>query len=111
MEEIRFQVQGSAPEPYEVHFIKRSENNISAYCTCPAGDNGQYCKHRFNILAGLTDNIVSGNENQVKIIKSWLPGSDLESAMQKVEQLEKEFLKAKKALSAAKKKVAEAMRD
>ena len=54
MERIDFLVQGSAFHPYEVKFLKRSEKNLSAYCTCPAGDNGQYCKHRFSILEGIT---------------------------------------------------------
>lgn len=34
--EIVFAVKGSAAEPYEVRFVKRSETNLSAYCTCPA---------------------------------------------------------------------------
>jgi len=35
--EIMFHVKGSAKEPYEVIFVKRSDNNLSAYCDCPAG--------------------------------------------------------------------------
>jgi uncharacterized Zn finger protein len=48
MEEICFLVQGSAEEPYKVTFRKKG-NNLSAYCTCPAGENGQYCKHRIEV--------------------------------------------------------------
>jgi uncharacterized Zn finger protein len=61
MEETYFIVQGSADEPYKVTF-RRKGNNLSAYCTCPAGENGQYCKHRFRILAGCDDGIVSENK-------------------------------------------------
>lgn len=111
MEEIAFEVQGSAEYPYSVRFIKRSNENLSAYCTCPAGENGQYCKHRFNILAGETKAIVSGNHEDVKTIQCWLPGTDIEKSIIKMNELASEAERIKKALSAAKKEVAKAMRD
>lgn len=49
MNQIKFLVIGSSENPYEVNFIRRG-NNLSAHCTCPAGENGQYCKHRFRNL-------------------------------------------------------------
>jgi len=110
MEKIYFLVQGSAEEPYKVTFQK-SGNTLSAYCTCPAGENGQYCKHRFRILGGSAEGIVSGNSDDVMIVKSWLPGTDVEAAL--LEVTEKEILleKAKKDLSAVKKKLARTMND
>jgi hypothetical protein len=111
MLEISFAVQGSAAVPYKVVFAKRSGNNLSAYCSCPAGDNGQYCKHRFNILDGQTKGIVSDNLNDVMVVQSWLTGTDVEKALSKMRELEAEAEKIKKALSAAKKEVAKAMRD
>lgn len=111
MDEVSFKVRGSASDPYRVKFVKRSSENLSAYCTCPAGENGQYCKHRFSILDGKTDGIVSENTDQVKIIISWLPGTDLEVALNEMKRLEVEAAKVKKELSAAKKEVAKAMRD
>ena len=111
MQKISFEVQGSAAEPYRVVFVKKSETNLSAYCSCPAGENGQYCKHRFSILAGLTKGIVSDNLEDVKIVQSWLPGTDVDEAIQKMRALEFEAAKIKKELSAAKKAVAKAMRD
>ena len=111
MHEISFEVQGSAAEPYGVVFVKRSDTNLSAYCSCPAGKNGQYCKHRFNILDGATKGIVSDNLDDVKVVQSWLPGTDIEAALIKMRELEAEAVKIKKTLSAAKKEVAKAMRD
>ena len=111
MQEISFEVQGSASEPYGVVFVKRTDTNLSAYCSCPAGENGQYCKHRFNILDGLTKGIVSDNLEDVKVIQSWLPGTDVEEALIKMRKLESEAARIKKELSAAKKIVAKAMRD
>lgn len=110
IKKIIFFVQGSALEPYKVTF-KKNGDNLSAYCTCPAGMNGQYCKHRFRILEGSTDGIVSNNSDDVTIVKSWLSGSDVETALLEVTEIEKAFLKAKKDLSIAKKKLARSMRD
>ena len=87
------------------------KNNLSAYCTCPAGENGQYCKHRFNILAGVTKGIVNLKEDDVNTVKNWLPGTDVEVAIEKMHMLEKEAEKIKLALATAKKEVAKAMRD
>lgn len=109
METIRFLVQGSAETPYEVTFQKAGDN-LSAYCTCPAGENGQYCKHRFRILDGSQEAIVSGNSEQVPTVAAWLPGTDVAAAMAAVVAAEREFERAKKAVSAAKRSLAAAMR-
>jgi hypothetical protein len=111
MDEFRFEVQGSAPAPYRVTFIRREGHNLSAYCSCPAGENGQHCKHRLNILAGESKGIVSQNVNDVALVQAWLPGTDLEAAIEKMRNLEAEAARITKALSLAKKDVARAMRD
>jgi len=108
MEKIKFLVQGSAPEPYELSF-RQSGNNIIALCTCPAAMNGQHCKHRLNILRGISNGIVSGNENQVAHVQSWLPGSDIELLMNQMEEAESTLERAKNNLSALKKRIARTM--
>lgn len=110
MNKLTFLVQGSANAPYKVTF-KKTDNNLSAFCNCPAGDNGQYCKHRFSILNGFTDGIVSGNEAEVQIVSSWLPGTDVETAIKTVMDAEVKYELAKRELSEAKKHLAKAFRD
>ena len=107
---INFFVQGSSDSPYHVTF-KKSGNNLSAFCTCTAGLSGQYCKHRFNILGGISTGIVSENLDQVAIVSSWLPGSNVEKAMLAVMDAEEGFEQAKQKLSAAKKLLAKSFRD
>lgn len=111
MEEIGFLVQGSSEEPYRVVFTRRSPENLSALCTCGAGVNGQYCKHRFAILAGDVAAIISGNEGDVPVVQSWLAGTDVELAMRRLRDLELEAMRTKDAISAAKKELARSMRD
>jgi hypothetical protein len=99
---VAFLVQGSAPEPYEVVFRRRDVKNLSAYCTCPAGENGMYCKHRIRILQGLIEGIVSKNMSDVQKVVAWLAGTDVEEALRAVCAIEKDAERIKTALSAAK---------
>ena len=108
MEEITFLVQGSAPEPYVVRF-KKDGGNLTAHCTCPAGAVGQYCKHRFRILDGCAEGIVSDNAAAVSTVVAWLAGSDLEAALRAVRAAEDRLETAKNELSACKKKLARAL--
>ena len=111
MEEIAFDIQGSAPDPYRVVFVRRSQTNLSAHCSCPAGENGKCCKHRFAILDGVQNGLVSSNADDIKIVQSWLSGTDVEKALLKMRALEKEAEKIKRELSSAKHDLAKAMRD
>lgn len=109
MKTIQFLVQGSAKEPYEVRFVL-SGDNLSAFCTCPAGKGGQYCKHRFQILEGDPEGVVSGNADEVSTVAGWLPGTDLAAAMALLVEAERRLEREKAAVSEAKKHVALAMR-
>jgi uncharacterized Zn finger protein len=93
----RFEVQGSSSEPYTVTFTLEG-NNFNAFCTCPAGKKGQYCKHRFSLMESEPE------------IKGWIQGSDVEEALSMLAEAEHELARIKKCVSAAKKAVAVAMR-
>lgn len=108
MQEIRFLVQGSAAEPYETTFI-RDGDKLSAFCTCPAGIHGQYCKHRFGILGGDGKAVVSENAGDVEKVVGWLIGTELEEAMKDYESAEADFKDAKNRLAIIKKIVARTM--
>ena len=107
-EEIRFLVKGSASEPYELSF-RKSGDNIIALCTCPASLNGLHCRHRLGIFSGSCKGIISGNENQVALVQSWLPGTDIEFLLNQVAEAEATLKSAKNNLSKLKKKLANAM--
>jgi hypothetical protein len=70
---FEFLVQGSAAEPYVISFRRRDAKNISAYCTCPAGESGMSCKHRIRILRGLIEGIVSSNSADVTVVAGGSP--------------------------------------
>ncbi|WP_183031712.1 hypothetical protein [Cupriavidus sp. UME77] len=108
METIEFSIQGSAQDPYRVTF-QRVGPNITANCTCPAGDNGKSCKHRISILDGLTEGIVSGNSAQVATVASWLPGSNIAAALAAVTEAEAAAERAKAEVARAKKRLGTAL--
>jgi hypothetical protein len=110
METAKFLVQGSAPEPYVVVFRKNG-NNLTAQCSCPAGENGMYCKHRFRIMEGSDENVISNNKSDVQLIASWLIGSDVEMVIKELKIAEDELLLAKKKVSDYKKKLARKLID
>ena len=108
---IKFLVQGSEEEPYEVIFDKK-EGSITATCSCPAGVKGfrgECCKHRTRILRGDSDGIVSANTEDVKIVQGWIVGSDIEIAVQQLSEGEAELERAKRKVAAAKKALAKVM--
>ena len=109
MEEVLFLVQGSDPEPYKVAFHRYSDGRLLATCTCQAGQNGTYCKHRLAILAGEISAIVSGNITDVHAIANWLPGSPLRACLDELSDAEKKMLAAQKLVSKIKKKLAATM--
>lgn len=109
-DQIIFSVQGSEPDPYRVVF-RREGNNLTATCSCRAGACGMHCKHRLSLLAGKTDGLVSENAGEVKRLISWLPGTDVEKALQELGLAEAELERARKAAAKAKKMVARALAD
>lgn len=111
MKEISFAVQGSAAEPYEVSFIKKPPTTIIALCSCPAGQNGQYCRHRLAIIDGNATGIVSDNRDQVMLVKEWISGTDLENVISEYRDLEERAAEINKALSNIKRKMARIMQN
>ena len=106
--ELTFQVKGSSADPYEVIFIKDGDS-LTALCSCPAGQYGNFCKHRIAVLEGNGKAIVSDNADRVPTIVNWLQGTDVAAALTEFRDIEKAGDKPKNVLVAAKRKLARAM--
>ncbi len=74
MERVEFLVEGSQGDQYAVTF-EVDGSNANAFCTCPAGSNGQYCKHRFGIMNGEVSRLLSGNTADVVRLKTLMRGT------------------------------------
>lgn len=107
-ETITFAVQGSAPQPYRITF-ERHQLELRAFCSCPAGLHGQYCKHRIHLLQGVMDSVVEGNVEQLTVLAEWLRHSSLRFALQQFDEAELALELASQRVVAARKAVSAAM--
>lgn len=108
MEQVRFEIQGSAPLPYVILFT-HAEKEIIATCSCPAGENGLHCKHRLGILTGSPEICHGLSDAELTAVRSWLPGSRLAPILLEMAKADSLVAAAQKAAKSARKKVAAAM--
>lgn len=108
MDRQEFSIQGSAEEPYHIVFT-RAGGLVVGVCSCPAGENGQWCKHRLGILR--EDPAICAGLDPVAIaaVRSWLPGTLLERVIAEVAAAEAELEKAQAVVKKAKKRLSAAL--
>lgn len=108
MERLTFRVRGSQGDLYEIA-AERVGRDLRMFCTCQAGATGQHCKHRIGLLVGDLTDLASGNDADVQMLATWLPGSPLADALVMVTAAEAEVKAAQGRLAKAKKEIARAM--
>lgn len=108
MDQLVFSVLGSKGDEYVVTF-RRAHGRLRATCTCPAGENGQHCKHRIALMSGEYDQVISKNVTDVARIKELVNGTILEQAYQAFVVAERVFRDAERQFDGAKKNLAKAM--
>ena len=108
MDQLIIMVNGSSKDPYELTFIKDGAS-LTAICTCPAGTFGNLCKHRVAILDGDTKAVVVDEADKFPKGVEWLAGTDVESALAKLRDVDATSSTAKDVLAAAKRDLARAM--
>ncbi len=105
---IEILAKSSSGNPYTVRFYLE-ENEISAFCSCPAGDNRKLCKHLKRIIAGDDSILFDSNQKNIFLkINSHLERtsipillSELNESEILLENAQKNVKKAKKALEKA----------
>jgi uncharacterized Zn finger protein len=97
--------KSSSGNPYTVRFYME-ENGISAFCSCPAGENRKLCKHIIRIINS-DDSILFDNnqKNLLGKINSHLQNTDIPRLVSSLreneillEKTQENVKKAKKAL-------------
>jgi len=72
-----FSVRGSAGNIYEIT-ARRIAEKLRVSCTCQAGQNRIWCKHRTALLDGDVSNLLSDNVSDVKKLAEWADGVEVE---------------------------------
>lgn len=102
---VKILAKSSSGNPYTVRFYLE-ENEISAFCTCPAGENRKLCKHVMQIINGDDSILYDSNQKKVfmKIIyhvqRTNIPFllSELNESEILLENVQKNVKKAKQAI-------------
>jgi len=108
---MNFVVQSkSSGNEYTVQVFATEDGPVIT-CDCPAGENGQYCKHRLALISGDESEVVEVVEADAPVgeIAKLFAGSRLEAAISAMYKQEAVVKKAQADLRAIKKTVANAM--
>ena len=108
VERLQFVVEGSQGDEYRVIF-NRIGDKLNAYCNCQAGLNGQYCKHRLDLMDGEIGNLLSLNNEDVERLRDLMAGTKLEVAYRQFIAANQLCEAAKQRLAAARKELAREM--
>jgi uncharacterized Zn finger protein len=110
MRKIEFTVRGMKGDLYTCTF-ERAGENLNAFCTCPDGRAGNYCKHRFALIDGNRTIVVSDNAQEVDDLPEMIAGTDVETALVALseaieiyEQAEERLIDKQRALATAMRK-------
>jgi hypothetical protein len=111
MSTLQFAVEGSSGDIYIVKAGSTGAGNAWITCTCPAGENRQYCKHRFALLGGDITSLATDNHNDVEQLRDLVAGSDIARWLARVAECEKAVAAAQSELKAAKRALARSMHE
>ncbi len=103
------QVYGSEGDIYEVAFTVLSGKALAS-CTCKAGENGQFCKHRLALLVGDMDRLVDkAKASDVQEVLGWPEFAPILGQVSRLHEIQTQMDELEKAKSALKKSVARAL--
>ena len=105
---LRFRVRSSSGDGlYDVVAIVTG-GGLRISCTCPAGENGQHCKHRIALIEG-DGKALAPNSDTLPALKALLAGSPILPALAELRRAEREAESLKRQVAAAKTALARAM--
>lgn len=105
VDQFVFDVEGSQGDLYRITFAFDGDR-AAATCTCPAGEQGTWCKHRTALLDGDVTALRSDNASEAATVKDRLAGTSLGDAYSRWVEAEDRAVAAKKAADAAKRALA-----
>ena len=105
MPALEFIVRSSSSD--EVYFLKAYETQagVRFTCSCPAGENGQHCKHRIALANGDTSRLAQPNDVAVKALIAMLSTTSIPQTVTRIVELEQIAASIKKEISEEKKKL------
>ena len=102
-------VYGSEGDVYEVAFTVLSGKALAS-CTCKAGSNGQFCKHRLALLEGDMGRLVDKTKApEVKDVLGWAEFAPILDQVSRLHEIEAQIEELEKARASLRKAVGKAL--
>lgn len=109
---IILKAKSSSGDPYDVIFTVE-DNLLTVHCNCKAGEFGQGCKHKTELMAGIADRLADPSQlpllEQVAGIVAKAP--ELHKFAEQILEYEKLIEEAESRQIKVKKKLAESLRN
>lgn len=105
-------ISSSRDDPYLVTFTKHDDGLLTIWCTCPAGQRGQLCKHKSAFA--LCDTSMLYDSSQTEDLEraiGWIQASDYPELLRELQEIEDKKVSTEKRLKAIKDKIAKCMSD
>ena len=84
---LHFKCAGSTGNVYAIA-AWRGGGHFHMTCTCDAGKNGHFCKHRAALLIGVVDHLLSDNVPEVRNLAEMMRGTEAARLLSKIHKLE-----------------------
>ena len=104
MKNLTISVVSDSGNFYNVTF-KKADDVFTSSCNCTAGEHGQICKHRLNILNGDLSGTRDIKRDDILAMLTWFKETRAEEALKQLNSAQNELEQAKKRLASAKKQL------
>ena len=88
---VEFVIEGSTGNEYLVEFFDQGDRWLGATCSCYAGAEERYCRHRIDLLLGKTDDLISDNPEDAELLLQAMAGTKLAEYIAELKIVEEEL--------------------
>lgn len=81
---LRFEVEGSQGDAYDINVEEVDRGIILMTCNCKAALEDRMCHHRLDLLYGEVDALISENASDLIVLREMIRGSLIETALTKI---------------------------
>jgi hypothetical protein len=105
---MKFMIKSKSSGSIYTVGVSENDGNPVIKCSCPAGDRGQYCKHRFALIGGDDHEVIEATHDISDLVE-FVRGTRLVETIYFMQTKEAEIREAQAGLKAIKKQIARMM--
>ena len=109
MNTAEFKVRGSEGDLYQIAFVQ-TPHGLIVSCTCKAGQNGMFCRHRLQLMAGDKSDLEDTSRLQeLDAVLDWPEFTEIRKSINELNEVQKKIDELDRVKSKLKKLVATAI--